>query len=261
MQKIISWNVASLRARMPLIQQLLEKESPDVLMLQETKIEDDKFPSLDFFELGYRVVTSGQKAWNGVALLSKEPLTSLKRALTGFEDQARFAEGTLSSGLCFMTAYVPNGQAPEKTPHDLTRLHYKLAWMDELVRMMKTKIAQKIPFILGGDFNVIYEDRDVYNAALFEGNALIVPPVREKMKKMFETGALNVLRFFHPEDGFYTFWDFQGGAWPRNRGILLDGFFVSPDLKDKLVSADVLKEYRSLEKPSDHAPIVCVIKS
>lgn len=260
MQKIISWNVASFRARLPLIKQLMEKERPDILLLQETKLEAYQYPFEEIEKQGYYTVLSGQKSWNGVAILSKEPLEERKLSLDGFEDQARFVEAILSDGTSVMSVYVPNGQPPEREPEDTSRLTYKLSWMRALNEYIAQKVLQNDKFILGGDFNVIFQDGDVYNPTLFEGNALMVPSVREKLSDLHKTGVVNAVRHFHSESGLYTFWDFQGGAWPRNHGILLDALYLAPSMKGNLSDAGVLKEYRALEKPSDHVPIYCILE-
>ncbi len=259
MQKIVSWNVASLRARMPLVDAFLEKEKPDVLMLQEIKMETDKFPALDFIGKGYYALASGQKSWNGVAVLSRQPLRLVQSALPGFDDQARFIDTVTQDGTHYVCVYVPNGTAPANNPDDTSRLDYKLRWMDALTDYIQNLICQKIPFVLGGDFNVIYQDGDVYNPELFWDSALMVKPVREKLTRLLNTGVFHSLRHFHPDDGFYTFWDFQGWAWPKNHGIFLDAVYVSPLLADKVTDANVMKPWRAAEKPSDHAPVYCTL--
>ena len=257
MKKIISWNVASIRARMDTLLTLLEKENPDIVFLQEIKVEEEKFPFFELKAAGYESVISGQKSWNGVAILSKEPLSLKSVALSGFEDQARFVEAEQSDGTRLISVYVPNGQAPANNPTDTSRLEYKLKWLSAL----KQHLEKTDNYIIGGDFNVIEQDKDVYNPSLFENSVLMIPPVRAAFRELLTLPVENPMREFHKDESFYTFWDFQGGAWPRNHGIFLDYIFLSSDcFKDKITQADVLKEYRSCEKPSDHAPIVVQIK-
>ena len=253
MKKIISWNVASIRARMDLLKTLLEKEKPDVVFLQEIKTQEEQFPFFELLSLGYHTVISGQKAWNGVAILSKEPLNFISSALSGFEDQARFVEAQLKNGTSLISVYVPNGQAPANNPFDTSRLEYKLKWMNGLYNYL----LNKKNFILAGDFNVIYKDEDVYNPAFFTDSALMVTSVRKAFEKLLSLSIHNPLRDFHSDKPFYTFWDFQGGAWPKNHGIFLDYIFLSENFSEnKVVNADVLKEYRACSKPSDHAPVI-----
>ncbi|MBE6450010.1 MAG: exodeoxyribonuclease III [Alphaproteobacteria bacterium] len=253
MKKIISWNVASIRARMDLLKQMLTEQNPDIVFLQEIKIQEEQFPFFDLLSLGYHAVISGQKAWNGVAILSKEPLSFVSSSLSGFEDQARFVEAQLSNGTSLISVYVPNGQAPANNPFDTSRLEYKLKWMKALYNYL----SGKENFIVGGDFNVIYKDEDVYNPELFTDSALMVAPVRTAFKELLSLPIENPLRDFNLDKPFYTFWDFQGGAWQKNHGIFLDYIFLSePFFEKKIIKADVLKEYRSCPKPSDHAPII-----
>ena len=253
MKKIISWNVASIRARMDLLKTMLMEQKPDVVFLQEIKTQEEQFPFLDLLSLGYHAVISGQKAWNGVAILSKDPLSLVANSLPDFDDQARFVEAQLLDGTSLICVYVPNGQAPANNPFDTTRLEYKLNWMNGLYNYL----LNKKNFILAGDFNVIYKDEDVYNPTLFTDSALMVAPVRKAFEKMLSLPIQNPLRDFHSGDSFYTFWDFQGGAWHKNHGIFLDYIFLSePFFEKKIIKADVLKEYRSCPKPSDHAPII-----
>lgn len=252
MKKIISWNVASIRARMDSLLHLLEAEKPDIVFLQEIKTQQDQFPFLELRSAGYESVISGQKAYNGVAILSKQPIRLVSTALTGFEDQARFVQASLEDGTNLISVYVPNGQAPANDPADTSRLAYKLKWL----KALKEHLKQTKRYIIGGDFNVIFKDQDVYNPALFEQSALMVPPVRKAFEELLKLPIENPLRDFHKNEQLYTFWDFQGGAWPRNHGIFLDYIFLSQDyFMSCVVSAEVLKDYRASPKPSDHAPI------
>ena len=257
MKKIISWNVASIRARMDLLKKMLTEQNPDIVFLQEIKTQEEQFPFFDLLSLGYHAVISGQKAWNGVAILSKEPLKFTSSSLQGFEDQARFVEAQLSDGTLLISVYVPNGQAPANNPLDTSRLEYKLKWMKALYNYL----LDKKDFIIGGDFNVIYKDEDVYNPGLFTDSALMVAPVRTAFEEFLSLPIENPLRDFHSDKPFYTFWDFQGGAWPKNHGIFLDYIFLSNSFsKNEIGRADVLTEYRSCTKPSDHAPVIVELK-
>ncbi len=259
MKKIVSWNVASLRARKPLVDSFLEKENPDVLLLQEIKMETDLFPTLDFQSKGYDSIAHGQKSWNGVAVLSKTPLKLVSASLPGFQDQARFIEVETKEKIRYISIYVPNGTAPLHNPEDSSRLEYKLRFLDTLTIYVKSLLKQNINFILGGDFNIIFEDKDVYNPELFRDSALMIQPVRDKLKEFLNTGVLNTLKDFRKEESMYTFWDFQGGAWFKNQGIFLDTIYVSPLLKDKVTYAGVMRSWRGENKPSDHAPVCCFL--
>ena len=260
--QIISWNVASARARLALIQELLTEKQPDFLFLQEIKSTNETFPFDSFKSLGYESVISGQKSFNGVAILSKHKIQDVVIHLPTLKNdnpaQARFVQCAYN-GIQLICVYVPNGNPPEKDPEDSSRLTYKLQWMDALTEHLNNLTEQKIPFIIGGDFNVIEKDDDVYNPKLYETNALMLPCVRKAFAKFNEMGLINTLRHFHKEPHTYSFWDFQYGAWPKNLGMLLDHIFVSNCFKNALTSSGVYKDYRGKEKPSDHTPVYCTL--
>ena len=263
MQQIISWNVASVRSRMPILTKFLQENKPDIVFLQEIKATEENFPYLDFKALGYEAVISGQKAYNGVAILSKIPLKDVIRELPGFPQtdsvQARFIQVTLPDETILISVYVPNGTAPMNDSTDTSRLKYKLKWMEVFTNYISNLIQSGKQVLIGGDFNVIERDTDVYNPELFRDSSLMVPPVREAFKKFNQLALANLIRQFNPEPNTYSFWDFQGGAWPRNHGILLDFFFATKGLVDQVKSAPIYREVRGWEKTSDHAPIGCVI--
>lgn len=259
MQKIISWNVASVRARLPLLSDFLKQEKPDFVFLQEIKATDDTFPFFDFQIAGYQTLITGQKGYNGVAILSDKPLKNPVYSLAGFEDQARFIQAETDDGVVLISVYVPNGNPPEKDPTDTMRLTYKLKWMEALVQHLEELRAQKKRIILGGDFNVIERDSDVYNPELFRNSALMVPSVREAYGRLYQIGMKQVTRHFNSAENTYSFWDFQGGAWPRNHGILLDAFWVSDDLMLTAIQAPIYKDIRACSGTSDHVPIGLIL--
>jgi len=264
MQKIISWNVASVRARMPVLTKLLEMERPDVVFLQEIKAEENTFPFMDLLELGYHAVISGQKSYNGVAILTRNTLSEVVPELPSLLDadkgQARFIQATLPTGEIVISVYVPNGNPPEKDPTDTTRLAYKLRWLEALIHHISDLLTQGKTVILGGDFNVIEKDTDVYNPESYRNNALMVPPVREMYAKLCSLPLINAIRLYNPDDHTYSFWDFQMGAWARNWGMLLDALFVSQDLAPRITGSGIYKQVRGWEKTSDHAPVFVTLK-
>ena len=263
MQQIISWNVASVRSRMPALTKFLSENQPDIVLLQEIKATEENFPFLDFKALGYQAIISGQKAYNGVAILSKLPLKEVVHELPNAPQseplQARFIQATLPDETIIISVYVPNGTAPMNNPSDTSRLEYKLKWMQAFTDYVKGLIQSGMQVLIGGDFNVIERDSDVYNPDHFRESALMVPPVRLAFQKFNELQLTNLIRQFNPEPNTYSFWDFQGGAWPRNHGILLDFFFATQQLAQQIKSAKIYKEMRAQEKTSDHAPIGCII--
>ena len=259
MQRIISWNVASVRSRLPVLEKFLAKNQPDICFLQEIKATEENFPFMDFKRMGYDAVISGQKAYNGVAFLSKIPLTEVLRELPNAPQsnptQARFIQARLPDRTIIICVYVPNGAPPMNDSTDTSRLDFKIRWLEALTAYIRHLISEGEKIILGGDFNVIEYDTDVYNAQSFEGSALIVPPVRAAFEKLAQIGLKNPIRLFNPHPHTYSFWDFQMGAWPRNLGILLDFFFVSDEIFPSVRSASIYKDIRGWEKTSDHAPI------
>ena len=260
MQKIISWNVASVRARMPLLSEFLRSEKPDIMLLQEIKATDENFP---FFELqmeGYSAVISGQKGYNGVAILSRLPLKNIQGNLVGFEDQARFIQAETTTGVVVICVYVPNGNPPEKDLTDKSRLRYKIDWMAGLKRQIEILKAAGKEIILGGDFNVIERDMDVYNPEVFRESALMIAGVRRAYAEMMTGNLANMIRKFNLYPGTYSFWDFQGGAWPRNNGILLDAIWVTSGIEKRVKDSKIYKELRAASGTSDHVPISILLE-
>ena len=254
---IMSWNVASVRARLGLLRQVLTTQQPDVVLLQEVKTLPEQFPFDSLAEVGYQAVLNGEKAFNGVAILAKEPLTDVKTAFPDMpQTQARFIQAQWRE-YTLVCVYVPNGAPPMSQPEDTSRLAYKLAWMDAFNAYMQTLTAQGKPVILGGDFNVIARPTDVYNPDVFAGGVLMCDSVLQRFEALQKLPLVNALRHFHQEPHLYSFWDFQGGAWQRNNGILLDAVFVSESIQDRLQDVYLQKDLRAAEKPSDHVPL-CV---
>lgn len=258
--KIISWNVASIRARMSALERVLATYAPDIVLLQETKATEDTFPFFDLKIAGYNAYIAGQKSYNGVAILSKEPLKDVQVTLPDLSEeptQARFIEGVLPNGIHIISVYVPNGNPPQNDSADQTRLAYKLKWMEALNQYTAHLIRQNQPLILGGDFNVIERDTDVYKPEAYRTNALMVEPVRTHFAALSGLALTNVIRKFNPQEHTYSFWDFQRGAWYKNNGMLLDYLFVSDNLSERVQNAGIYKEVRGWDKTSDHAPIWC----
>ncbi len=263
MQTLISWNVASIRARLPALLKLLEQERPDIVCLQEIKATKDTFPFEALKEAGYEAAINGQKSWNGVALLSREPFQEVHITLptlsTHEPEQARFIEGVLPNGMHVISVYVPNGNPPLNNPQDTTRLTYKLQWMHALEEHLKERHRRHQPVIIGGDFNVIERDSDVYNPDLFRNNAVMLPSVRAAFQAYTQIPMTNAIRLIYPTERLYSFWDFQGGAWPKNMGMMLDYFLASSDLTPHIRTAGIFEGVRGWNKTSDHAPIFCVL--
>jgi exodeoxyribonuclease-3 len=251
MTSIATWNVNSIKARLPNVLAWLKAAGPDVVLLQELKCIDDNFPRLEIEELGYNVAVHGQKTYNGVAILSKAPLEDVQSGLPGDDgdDHARYLEATVN-GLRIASIYLPNGN-PIKTP----KFDYKLAWMDRLIRHAEELLASEQPVVLAGDYNVIPQPEDAKNPDAWVDDALFQPESRGAFRRLCHLGYTDAVRAVS-DDVLYTFWDYQAGAWQKNNGIRIDHLMLSPEAADRLAGASVEKHLRAWEKPSDHVPVV-----
>lgn len=254
--KIATWNVNSAKARLPLITDWLRTASPDVVLFQEIKCETAAFPTAAFEELGYHVNAVGQKAYNGVALLSKTPAEDVLTRLPGEpeDEQARYVEATVS-GVRIASLYLPNGN-----PVPGEKFAYKLRWMDRLYDHARGLLAQEIPVVLGGDYNIIPEARDVFSPQAFAGDALFRPESKAKFRALLNLGLTEAYRALHDDDHAYTFWDYQAGSWPRDNGLRIDHFLLSPQAADRLAGCTIDRGPRGLEKASDHTPVILELR-
>lgn len=253
MIKIATWNVNSVKARLANVTGWIAETRPDVVLLQETKCEAHAFPRAAFEAIGYGAAVVGQKSYNGVALLARTPIEDVVERLPGDEDdpQARYVEATVA-GLRVASLYLPNGN-----PVDTGKYPYKLAWMERLRAHARTLLEQEIPFVLGGDYNVIPAPEDVYDPAGWREDALFRHETRASFRTLLNLGLTEAFRTLHPDEAHaYTFWDYQAGAWPRDNGLRIDHFLLSPQAADRLVSCTIDRGPRGLEKASDHTPVV-----
>jgi len=253
--RIASWNVNSVRLRIPALQDYLRRIAPDVLCLQELKCQNEQFPRAEIEDLGYNVLTHGQKGFNGVALVSKTPIEESSRGLPGFEDvQSRYIEGVVADGAggVFRVAsiYLPNGNPP-----DSDKYPYKLAFMDALIAHARTLLAFEERLVLAGDYNVIPAAEDVYDPGVWAGDALFLPQTRGKFRALLNLGLVDALRATTDAPAQYTFWDYQAGAWQKNNGLRIDHLLLSPQAADRLQSVAIDRELRTADKPSDHVSI------
>jgi len=250
--RIATFNVNGIAARLPRLLEWLESRKPDVACLQEVKCIDERFPAADIEALGYHVLVHGQKSFNGVAILSREPATEVQRGLPGddSDEQARYLEADVN-GVRIASIYLPNGN-PQPGP----KFDYKLAWMKRLEARAAMLFASETPTVLAGDYNVAPEDRDVFSMQAMAGDALVQPESRAALRRIVNQGWTEALRAVHPgDDHLYTFWDYQAGCWPRNAGLRIDHFLLCPRIADRLRNATVDREARGAEKASDHAPV------
>ena len=253
--KIASWNVNSVGARLPTVLNVLNNLVPDVICLQEIKCEDDRFPRLEIEDLGYNVITLGQKSYNGVAILSKYPLEDVLYGLPGDDDdkQARYLEATVLSDRPTRVAsiYLPNGN-----PRPGPKYEYKLAWMDRLKSRASHLLEREEPVVLAGDYNCIPRDEDCWDPAVWADDALAFPDTRAKFRELLWLGFVDAFAVRDNRAHQYTFWDYQRGAWPKDHGIRIDHLILSPRAADALQSVSIYRDARGMEKPSDHVPIV-----
>jgi exodeoxyribonuclease III len=252
--RIATWNVNSIRQRLPHLLAYLKEASPDVLCLQEIKCLDDQFPRMEIEELGYNIETHGQKTFNGVAILSKRPF-EVARGLPGDENdsQSRYLEAVIPAGdtvVRVASIYLPNGNPP-----DSDKYPYKLTFMERLIAHARQLLQYEEPLVLAGDFNVIPEPRDAARPEIWVNDALFLPRTRSKYRELAALGLTDALRATTDAGGLYTFWDYQAGAWQKNNGIRIDHLLLSPEAADRLRSVTIDKEMRGRDKASDHTPI------
>ncbi len=252
--RLATWNVNSLNARLPRVEEWLTLAAPDVVCLQETKLANDAFPALTFEALGYQSVHHGQGQWNGVAILSR----------IGIDDAAfDFADGgepdrdsrlvwATCGGIRVASAYVPNGRSPDDEHY-----RYKLEWLGRLVDHLTHTCSPDQPVVVAGDFNIAPEDRDVWDIAAFEGATHVTGPERDRLAELAEWGLVDVFRSCHPDaDGLYTYWDYQAGRFHKRQGMRIDLVLATRPLDEVVDRVVVDRNARKGSKPSDHAPVV-----
>ena len=249
--KLATWNVNSLKVRLPHVVDWLTSAQPDVLCLQETKLEDKNFPLSDIEALGYRSVISGQKTYNGVALISKTDAIDVVNAIPDFEDpQKRILAATID-GVRVICAYMPNGQSL-----DSDKYQYKLKWLAALHDWLTDEIKRHPKLALLGDYNIAPEDRDVHDPKAWEGNVLVSEPERAAFRALIALGMKDSYRLFEQPEKTFTWWDYRMMAFRRNMGLRIDHILLSDALVASCTSCSIDKAPRKLERPSDHAPVI-----
>ena len=249
--KLATWNVNSLAVRLPQVLDWLQANPVDAIVLQETKLADDKFPAEAIRQAGYHAVWHGQKTYNGVALLSREPVTQVQKNVPDFDDdQARVIAATLG-GLRIVGAYVPNGQSV-----DSDKFQYKLRWLDGLRAWMRTQLAAYPQLVFMGDLNIAPEDRDVHDPAAWAGQVLCTPEEREKFRALCALGLVDAFRLFEQPPKSWSWWDYRNLAFRKNQGLRIDHILVSAALQPRVGACLIDKLPRKNERPSDHAPVI-----
>ncbi len=251
MFKIATWNVNSLRVRLPHVLQWLEQEKPDVFALQETKLRDENFPDEEFRDMGYQAIYSGQPTYNGVATITRFPAENTLIALPDFTDTQKRVIGAEIHGIYILNLYAPNGSSVGSEKYA-----YKLEWFSHLHGLVKQLLSNKEKILLLGDLNIAPEDRDVHDPDEWEGSVLVSPKERAEFQRLLDIGMKDAFRLFPQEEKSFSWWDYRAAAFRRNRGLRIDHILVNPEMAARCLSCRIDKAPRKLERPSDHAPVV-----
>ena len=256
--KISSWNVNSVRARITNILNYLKSSNPDILFIQEIKTEEKNFPFDDFKNLDYVSHVFGQKSYNGVAFLSKVNISKIDlKFINDKNKQSRIISGDIrnkSKIIKLINVYVPNGN-----PVGTEKYNYKKDWYDSFNKKIKKTLAENENIIIGGDFNIIPEEIDVYDYKKYENDALFKLEMRKKYRELVNLGFHDIYRYFNKGKQEYTFWDYMAGAWQKNHGMRIDHFLITNSILNDIKSINIDKKPRSKVKPSDHTPIELII--
>jgi exodeoxyribonuclease-3 len=249
--KLATWNVNSLNVRLPHVLDWLAKQQPDVLCLQETKLEDAKFPGDALREAGYHAFFSGQRTYNGVAVLSCTPAKDALKGIPGLDDAQQRVVSATVAGVRVVCAYVPNGENLESP-----KFQYKMSWLTALREWLRGELVRHPRLVVAGDYNIAPEARDVHDPELWAGKIHFTPPEREALHALFGIGLTDAFRLFDQPERSYTWWDYRMMAFRRKMGLRIDHILLSSALVPLCTSCAIDVEPRRLERPSDHAPVV-----
>jgi exodeoxyribonuclease III len=248
--KLATWNVNSLKVRLPHLLDWLGAHAPDVVCLQETKLTDDAFPVAEIQAAGYNALYSGQKTYNGVAILSRAPTVDPVMGIPGFEDEQKRVLAATIDGTRVICLYIPNGQSIESAKYQ-----YKLRWLDALQAWLKTELAAHPRLAVLGDFNIAPEDRDVHDPVAWAGQVLCSGPERAHFRTMLDLGLKDSFRLFEQAEQSFSWWDYRAAGFRRNLGLRIDHILASEALAATCVACQIDKTPRKLERPSDHVPV------
>jgi len=252
--KLAAWNVNSLKVRLPQLLDFLTSRRPDVVCLQEIKLEDSHFPRAEIEAAGYRMAYVGQKTYNGVAILSKLPLTEVQIGIPGFDDVQKRAIAATIEGVRVVCVYIPNGQSV-----DSDKYQYKLKWLDALTAWLREELARHPKLALLGDYNIAPEDRDVHDPAAWKDQVLCSAPERGAFNKLIDLGLSDSFRLFEQPEKSFTWWDYRMMGFRRNHGLRIDHILLSAPLASACTESSIDRDMRKLERPSDHAPVIATI--
>jgi exodeoxyribonuclease-3 len=253
--KLATWNVNSLRARLDHVLAWSAEAAPDLLALQETKVTDELFPLEALHAAGWRAYYAGQRAYNGVAVLSRAPLERLADTLPNFKDDARRLLAVRAGDLALVNVYVPNGKAVGSDKYE-----YKLRWLVALTDYLRLLLTRHERLAIVGDFNIAPEDRDVHDPAAWEGKVLASEPEREAFEGFLALGLADGFRLFEQPPESYSWWDYRQGAFRRNRGLRIDHILLSPALARDCRGVAIDRAPRGWDRPSDHAPVMAELR-
>ena len=254
--KIATWNVNSIRARIENIKEYLQRNSPDIVLLQEIKTQEETYPFNEINKLGYLSYVNGQKSYNGVSILTKKEINNISKNLPGDKvKQSRIISGNIKinkKNVELINVYVPNGN-----PVDTEKYTYKINWLNLLVKYLKKEIKLNKAIIIAGDFNIIPESIDAHEPEKYINDALFRIEIRKKYREIINLGFCDSFRNFNKDENNYTFWDYMRGSWRRNKGLRIDHIIISNNLIDKIKKVEIIKDIRNQTKPSDHVPVEC----
>ncbi|RZI45398.1 exodeoxyribonuclease III [Candidatus Finniella inopinata] len=253
--KIVTWNVNSIRVRLPNVTRWLNNHQPDVVLLQELKCLNEAFPRQELEDLGYNVAVHGQKTYNGVAILSKSPIEDITYGLPNFSEdlQARYIEAVVGK-VRVASVYIPNGQEVGSPAYV-----YKMAFLGKLHSHLQHLLTYDEACVIGGDYNIAPTDQDVYDAGVWADKVLCSKPERKAFQALCHLGYQDAVRLRHPGVGPFTWWDYRAGAFLANKGLRIDHLLLSPLATDRLQDCGVDAAPRADEKASDHAPVWCTL--
>ena len=249
--RIATWNVNSLKVRLPHLLSWLNDNPIDVVCLQETKTQDADFPQAEITAAGYHVVFSGQKTYNGVAILSREPVSEVQCGIPNYEDEQKRVIAATINGIRVVCVYVPNGQEVESDKY-----YYKLGWLKALRDWLAEELLRYPKLVLLGDYNIAPEDRDVHDPVLWQGNILVSEAERIQYQHLIKLGLHDSFRLFEQAEKSYTWWDYRMMAFRRNHGVRIDHILISEPLVSACKSCVIDKVPRKWERPSDHTPVI-----
>lgn len=256
MVKLATWNINSIRVRLDPLLDWLDEHRPDVVLFQETKVTDQEFPVDELGDAGYDAVFYGQRAYNGVAIISRDELTGVVRGLPGDgKDDHRRLISAETAGIRFVSLYVPNGQSLKSEQYT-----YKLSWLERLHGQLEAFGVPEKPVVLAGDFNIAPSDLDVWDPDATSGGTHVSPPERAAFQKLLDRGLIDTYRALHPEKRQFTWWDYRAGQWQRNEGMRIDHFLLTRTLFDRVEKITVDTKTRAGERASDHAPVILQLK-